>query len=78
MFVTVRALGRCITLWIVSTCLHTSRSRIECVRSCDQKLYLHNETKGGICIEIEFNPQRLFGSFNMAAVSLFTPPTWPL
>ena len=31
---------------------------IECVRSCDQKPYLHNETKGGICIKIEFNPQK--------------------
>ena len=30
---------------------------IECVRSCDQKPYLHNETKGGICIKIEFNSQ---------------------
>ena len=30
----------------------------ECVRSCDQKPYLHNETKGGICIQIEFNPQK--------------------
>ena len=29
---------------------------IECVRSCDQKSYLYNETKGGICIK-EFNPQ---------------------
>ena len=29
---------------------------IECVRSCDQKRYLHNETKGGICIKIELNP----------------------
>jgi len=25
--------------------------------ACDQKPYLHNETKGGICIKIEFNPQ---------------------
>ena len=49
---------------------------IECVRSCDQKPYLHNETKGGICIKIELNPQKIFHS-NMAAVSLFTPPTWP-
>ena len=31
---------------------------IECVRSCDQKPYLHNETKGGICIRIELNPQK--------------------
>ena len=29
---------------------------IECVRSYDQRPYLHNETKGGICIKIEFNP----------------------
>ena len=33
-------------------------ARIECVRSCDQKPYLHNETKGGICIKIEFNSQK--------------------
>ena len=31
---------------------------IECVRSCDQRPYLHNETKRGICIKIEFNPQK--------------------
>ena len=53
---------------------------IECVRSCDQKPYLHNETEGGICIKIEFNPQnnisllqhgrRFFVySSNMAAVT---------
>ena len=34
------------------------RCQTECVRSCDQKPYLHNETKGGICIKIEFNPQK--------------------
>ena len=34
------------------------RYGIECVRSCDQKPYLYNETKGGICIKIEFNPQK--------------------
>ena len=28
---------------------------IDCVRSCDQKPYLLNETKWGICIKIEFN-----------------------
>jgi len=31
---------------------------IECVCSCEQKPYLHNETKGGICIKIDFNPQK--------------------
>ena len=31
---------------------------IECVRSCDQKSYLCNETKEGICIKIEFSPQK--------------------
>ena len=30
----------------------------ECVRSCDQKAYLHNETKGWICIKIEFNSRK--------------------
>jgi len=54
---------------------------IVCVRSCDQKPYLPDESKGGICIKIEFNPQnnisllqndRLFFvySSNMAAVML--------
>ena len=53
---------------------------MECVRSCDQKSYLHNETKGGICIKIEFNPQKKISLFqrgrrffvyspNMAAVT---------
>ena len=31
---------------------------IVCVRPCDQKPYLHNETKGGICIKREFNSQK--------------------
>jgi len=55
---------------------------IECVRSCDQKPYLHNETKGGICIKIEFNPQKNISLFqhgcrffvyssNMAAVTSY-------
>ena len=39
--------------WVTRT-----SSLIECVCSCDQKLYLHNETKGGICMKIEFNPQK--------------------
>ena len=54
--------------------------RIVCVRSCDQKPYLHNETKGVICIKIEFNPQKNISllkdgrrfvvySSNMAAVT---------
>ena len=34
------------------------RVQVECVRSCDQKQYLHNETKGGICIKIELNRQK--------------------
>ena len=53
---------------------------IECVRSCDQKSYLYNERKGGICIKIEFNPQKNISllqhgrrffvySSNMAAVT---------
>ena len=53
---------------------------IECVRSRDQKRYFHNETKRGICIKIEFNPQKnisllqhgrrfFFHSSNMAAVT---------
>ena len=52
---------------------------IECVRSCDQKPYLHNETKGGICIKIELNPQKNISlqhgrcffvyTFNMAALT---------
>ena len=53
---------------------------MECVCSCDQKPYLHNETKGGICIKIEFNPQKNISllqhgrrffvySSNMAAVT---------
>ena len=44
-------------------------ARIECVRSCDKKPYLHNETKGGICIKIEFNPQNNIHSSKMAVVS---------
>ena len=53
---------------------------IEYVRLCDQKPYLHNETKGVICIKIEFNPQKNISLFqdgrrffvyssNMAAVT---------
>jgi len=60
--------------------LNANLKKIECVRSCDQKLYLHNETKGGICIKIEFNLQKntsllqhgrrfFIYSSNMAAVT---------
>ena len=60
----------------------SNKNFIECVRSYDQKPYLHNETKGGICIKIEFNPQknisllqhgrRFFAYFsNMAAVKSY-------
>jgi len=65
----------------------------ECVRSCDQKPYLHNETKGGICIKVEFNPQKNISllqdgrrfflySSNMPAVTscahnLYTRPSRP-
>ena len=53
---------------------------IECVHSGEQKPYLHSETKGGICIKIEFNPQKNLSllqdgrgffvySSNMAAVT---------
>ena len=60
--------------------LHLNQLVIECVCSRDQKPYLHNETKGEICIKIEFNPQksisllqhgrRFFVYFsNMAAVT---------
>jgi len=53
---------------------------IECVCSCDQKPYFHNETKGGICIKTEFKPQKnipllhksrrfFIYSSNMAAVT---------
>ena len=38
-------------------CSNAWRIPLECVRSCDQKPYLHNERKGGICIKVEFNPQ---------------------
>ena len=60
--------------------LFDSNSTVECVRSCDQKPYLHNETKGRFCIKIEFNPQKNISllqhgrpffvySTNMAAVT---------
>ena len=42
----------------MSFLVSTNDDCIECVRSCDKKLYLHNETKGGICTKIEFNPQK--------------------
>ena len=38
-------------------------AHIECVRSCDQKPYLHNETKRGICIKVEFNLQKNISLF---------------
>ena len=50
------------------------KPRIECVRSCDQKPYLLNETKGGWR---DLHKNRTFHSSKMAAVSLFTRPTWP-
>ena len=53
---------------------------LQCVRSCDQKPYLHNKTKGGICIKVEFNSQKNISvlqdgrrpfvySFNMATMT---------
>ena len=53
---------------------------IECVRSCDQKKYLHNEKKKGELHKLEFNPQKNISllqdgrrffvySSNMAAVT---------
>ena len=59
---------------------YDQRDHIECVRSCDQKPYLHNERKGGICIKIESNLQKNISllqhgrrffvySSNMAAVT---------
>ena len=71
-------------LTLILTLTNQSREEndieVECVRSCDQKPYLHNEAKGGICIKIEFNPQKnisplqhgrrfIVYSFNMAAVT---------
>ena len=53
--------------------LEPTRTDIECVRSCDQKPYLHNERKGGICIKIvsllqDGRPFFVYSS-NMAAVT---------
>ena len=66
----------------ISQVVYNVHVSIKCVRSRDQKPYLHNETKGWICIKIEFNPQknisllqhcrRFFVYFaNMAAVTSF-------
>ena len=79
-------------LFKVHLLLAENRKEIECVRSCDQNPYLHNETKGGICIKIEFNPQKNISllqhgrrffvySSNMAAVTscehtLLTENSW--
>ena len=41
-----------------SNATNRSAMTIECVRSRDKKPYLHNETKGGICLKLEFNPQK--------------------
>ena len=55
-------------------CPHNSKtvhfSLMQCVRSCNQKPCLHNETKGGVCRKIELIPKRIFHSSKMAAVSL--------
>ena len=42
----------------LSELLIRPRWQTECLRSYDQKPYLHNETKGGICIKIELNTQK--------------------
>ena len=75
----MHSLWRRTNLWNFSNIFAVA---IECVRSCDQKPYLHNETKGGICIKIEFNSQKKilllqYGrrffvySSNMAAVTSY-------
>ena len=72
-------------IWMIPTCslfccYNNFFFLIKCVRSCDQKPYLHNDTEGGICIKIEFNPQKNISllqdgrcffvySSNMAAVT---------
>ena len=74
-----------VSIWLIESKLMERGSwrrnpSIECVRSCDQKPYLHNETKGVICIKIQFNPQKNISllqdgrrffvySSNMAAVT---------
>ena len=72
-------------MWLKSTVFRSNYNvPIECVRSCDQKSYLHNETKGGICIKTEFNPHKNISliqtgrrffvySSNMAAVTSCEP-----
>ena len=71
--------------FVMTACsrIETPRALCKCQctgNSCDQKPYLHNETKGGICIKIEFNPRKNISllqhgrrffvySFNMAAVT---------
>ena len=62
-----------ISLFLFGNLLIQHALQIECVRSCDQKPYLHNETNGGICII----SKKIFQSSKMAALSLFTPPAWP-
>ena len=47
-----------ISLFLFGDLLIQHALQIECVRSCDQKPYLHNEIKGGICLKIEFNLQK--------------------
>ena len=51
------------------------RYGIECVRSCDQ----NNETKGGICIKIEFNPHKniLLLQDGRCSVCLLLQHLWP-
>ena len=74
-----------VSIWLIESKLMERESwrrnpSIECVSSCDQMPYLHNETKGVICIKIEFNPQKNISllqhgrrffvySSNMAAVT---------
>ena len=57
--VRIRCIGNVPLLWFKMACkYYCNYLSIECVRSCEQRPYLVNETKGWICIRIEFNSQK--------------------
>ena len=76
----VRSLGINFALLLIRHPCALFEVQVECVRPCDQKSYLHNETKGGICIKIDFYAKKNISllqhgrcffvySSNMAAVT---------
>ena len=67
------------SFFITTFFIRTLMLRIECFHSRDYPPYWLTETKGSICIKIEFNSQRFsfFPEVSWRPFLCFGIPTWP-